>query len=175
VYDDVSARFDKAGITVLGVLPEDRVLSTLAISELAAQVQGELLNATEESAELAENFMLGAMTIDSGLAYYGRKGNKVSVIRGERSDMQLAALETSTRCLILTGNTAPLPVVVNRAEEKRIPIVLAKRGTADIVTDIEDALGKARFNQEKKLPKLTEIMGQYFDFKVLYRGLGLTS
>ena len=43
------------------------------------------------------------------------------------------------------------------------------------VMGIEDALGKTRFNQEKKLPKLTEIMEQHFDFMTVYKGMGLAS
>jgi len=42
-----------------------------------------------------------------------------------------------------------------------------------LVMSIEDALGKTRFDQEKKLPKLTEIMEQHFSFRAVYQGLGL--
>ncbi len=175
VSSQASAQFDKAGINILGVLPEDRALCTLTIGELAKYIDGEILNSAEQSAELAENFMIGAMIVDSGLDYFGRKTNKVAVVRSERSDMQLAALETSTRCLILSGDTEPLPAVLVRAEEKNIPIIVARADTATIVTSIEDALDKAIFSQEKKLPKLTEIMEQYFNFPVLYKGLGLSN
>ena len=175
VYGDISAQLGEAGINILGVLPEDRILYALTIGELAEHVQGEILNNAEKSAELAENFMLGAMVVDSGLEYFGRKANKVAVVRGGRSDMQLAALETSTRCLVLSGNTPPLPAVLARAEEKNIPIILASGDTSAIVTSIEDALDKAIFGQPKKLSKLTEIMEQNFDFQAVYKGLGLAS
>ena len=175
VSSETSAQLDKAGINVLGVLPEDRALSTLTIGELAEYVQGEIINNAEQSTELAENFMLGAMVVDSGLDYFGRKTNKVAVLRSERSDMQLAAMETSTRCLILSGNTAPLPAVLARAEEKNIPIITAHGDTGTIVASIEDALDKATFSQEKKVPKLTEIMEQHFNFPALYKGLGLSN
>jgi len=155
------------------VLPEDRALFTLTIGELAERIQGEILNSAEKSAELAENFMLGAMCVDPCPEYFGRKANKVVVVSGERPDMQLAALETSTRCLVLSGNTAPIPAVLSRAEDKKIPIILAKGDTAALVMSIEDALGKTRFHQEKKLPKLTEIMEQHFNFQAVYKGLGL--
>ena len=173
VYGEMSTRFGDAGINILGVLPEDRALFTLTIGELAEHVQGEILNCAEKSVELAENFMLGAMVVDPGPEYFGRKDNKVVVVRGERPDMQLAALETSTRCLVLSGNTSPIPDVLNRAEDKKIPVILAKGDTPALVMSIEDALGKTRFHQEKKLPKLTEIMEQHFNFPAVYRGLGL--
>ncbi|MFB0558925.1 MAG: DRTGG domain-containing protein [Dehalococcoidales bacterium] len=174
VHGEMSTQFGEAGINILGVLPEDRALVTLTVGELAEHIQGEILNSAEKSAELVENFMLGAMVVDPGPEYFGRKANKVVVVRGDRPDMQMAALETSTVCLVLSGNTSPIPDVLNRAEAKKIPIILAKDDTAALVTSIEDALGKTRFHQEEKLPKLTEIIEQHFNFKALYKGLGLS-
>jgi len=175
VRGEMSTQLAKAGVNILGVLPEDRTLSTLTIGELTEHIQGEILSGAEKSAELVENLMLGAMGIDPGPEYFGRKANKAVVVRSERPDMQLAALETSTRCLVLTGNTEPNPAVLYQAEEKNVPIILARDDITTIVTNIEDALGNIRFNQGNKLPKLTEIMEQHFDFQTVYKGLGLDS
>jgi len=172
---ELSSQFSEAGVNILGVFPEDRVLFTLSVSELAEHLQGEILNCAEKSGELVENLMLGAMTVDPGPEYFGRKANKAVVARGERPDMQMAALETSMRCLILSGNTAPIPAVRYRAEDKNVPIIVVKSDTMATVMAIENALDKARFNQEKKLPKLTEIMEKHFSFQAVYQGLGLAS
>jgi len=174
VQEDLSAKFGKKGINILGVLPEDRVLFSLTVGELAEHIQGEILNCAEKSAELVEDFMLGAMTVDPGPDYFGRKANKAVVVRGERPDMQLAALETSTKCLVLSGDVSPIHTVLQGAEGKGIPIILAKGDTIATVVSIEQALGKTRFNHEKKLPRLAEIMGQQFNFQAVYKGLGLT-
>ena len=61
------------------------------------------------------------------------------------------------------------------AEEKKVPVVLARDDITAVVTNIEDALGKARFNEENKLPKLGEIMEQHFNFQTVYKGLGLAT
>ena len=175
VRDEITSQLGGAGINILGVLPEDRVLFTVSVGEMAEYLQGEILNCTEKSGELVENIMLGAMTVDPGPEYFGRKANKAVVVRGDRPDMQIAALETSTKCLILSGNTAPIPAVRYRAEDKNVPIIVVKSDTASTVMAIEDALNKVRFNQEKKLPKLTEIMEKHFSFQNVYQGLGLAS
>jgi BioD-like phosphotransacetylase family protein len=175
LYNQLSAQSAQTGINVLGVLPEDRVLLSLTAGELAERIQGEILNSAEKSSVLMENFMLGAMTVDSGLDYFGRKANKVAVLRGERPDMQLAALETSTRCLVLSGGVLPIHTVLQKAEDKGIPIILTKGNIISTVNNIELALGKTRFNQEEKLPRLIEIMEQQFDFQAVYKGLGLAS
>ena len=175
VRGEMSNQSDKAGVNILGVLPEDRILFALTIGELTKHIQGEILSGTEKSAELVENVMLGAMCVDPGPEYFGRKANKAVVVKSERPDMQLAALETSTKCLVLTGNTAPRSAVLFQAEKKNVPIILARDDTTTIVKKIEDALGKTSFSQEHKLTKLTEIMEQHFDFLAVYKGLGLAS
>ena len=175
VRGEVSTQLARAGVTVLGVLPEERALLALTVGELSEYIQGEILSGAEKSAELVENLMLGAMGVDPGPEYFGRKANKAAVVRSERLDMQLAALETSTRCLVLTGNIAPSPIILHRAEEKKVPIILAGDDIPTIVANIEGALGNIRFNQQNKLPKLTEIMRKHFDFPAVYKGLGLDS
>jgi BioD-like phosphotransacetylase family protein len=173
VNNELSARFAGAGITVLGVLPEDRALASLTVGELAEHLQGEMLNAPDRPVELVENFMLGALGVDSGLEYFGRKTSKAVVTRGERPDLQLAALETPTKCLVLTGNTAPIEIVLHRAEEKEVPIIVAREDTSATIASIEAALSRVRFNQEKKLPIITDMIKQRLNLQALSQGLGL--
>jgi BioD-like phosphotransacetylase family protein len=171
VRAEASSSLGKTGIDILGVLPEDRSLFTLTVGEIAGHIQGEILNNAEKSAELVEDIMLGALCVDPGPMYFGRKANKVAVLRDERSDMQMAALETSTRALVISGNTAPIPSVLNRAQAKEVPIIVTGEDVVTIATSIEDALGTTRFNQENKLPRLAEIMEQNFNFGAVYQGL----
>ncbi|MFC1902062.1 DRTGG domain-containing protein, partial [Chloroflexota bacterium] len=153
---------------VLGVIPEDRALLALTVGELADTIQGKILNNAEKAAELVENFMLGAMVVDSGLDYFGRKDNKAAVVRQDRPDMQLAALETSTRCLVLSGgNEPPAYNVLEKAENRGIPIIATEAATGDIVASIDAALGQGRFTEEKKLPRLAEILRQHLDLKAV--------
>ena len=172
VRTEASTSFAEAGVNILGALPEERALFAFTIGELAERVQGEILNSTDKSEELVENVMLGALAVDTGPLYFGRKANKVAVLRHDRSDMQMAALETSTRGLVISGEP-PIQSVLNQAEDKKVPIILVKDDVTAIVASIENALTRTRFNQESKLPRLTEIMEEHFDFPMLYKGLGL--
>jgi BioD-like phosphotransacetylase family protein len=164
----------RADVKILGIIPEDRALLTLTVGELAERIHGEILQSVDRAAELIESIMLGAMYVDSGLDYFGRRANKAVVLKSDRPDMQLAALETSTRCLVLAGKTTPIPAVLLRAEEQNIPIITVKDNVATVVASIESALSQTRFSAEK-LPRLTEIMGRYFDSPSVYQGLGLAN
>jgi BioD-like phosphotransacetylase family protein len=157
---------------VLGVIPEDRTLLSLTVAELAERIEGKIINDAGKSAELVENYMLGALGVDSGLDYFGRKLDKAVVVRSERPDMQLAALETSTKCLVISGDGEPIYAVLQSAEDKDIPIIVTGGNTASVIESIELALGKTKFNQDQKLPRLDEVM-ERLDFKALYKGLEL--
>ncbi|MFC2070748.1 DRTGG domain-containing protein [Chloroflexota bacterium] len=162
-----------AGEKVIGIIPEDRVLLALTMGELAERIQGEVLRGAEQSAALVENIMLGALAVDHGPEYFGRKENKMVVLRSDRSDMQMAAMETSTRCLVITGDTPLKPVVLDRAEEKNMPIILVKEDVATVVETIEGALGGGKFSQQNKLPRIVELVEQNVDMEKVKKGLGL--
>ena len=170
---DLTALFNKAGIKVFGILPEIRSLLGVTVTELAEILNGEVLISPESADEIVENVMLGAMTVDSGTSYFKRKENKAVVIRGDRADMQLAALETSTKCLILTNNLKPLPVVISQAQDKHVPIVMVKQDSSAAIAGIEEALTKASFRNPRKLETFSNVLDCYFDFEALYSELGL--
>jgi BioD-like phosphotransacetylase family protein len=162
-----------SGSGVLGVLPEDRVLFGLTVGEIAGRIDGKILNDAAKSGEVVENLMLGAMVVDAGPDYFGRKANKAAVLRSNRPDMQLAALETSTRCLVLSGGIEPTYPVLTSAKDKGIPIILTRGDTGSVVNTLEIALGRSRFNQPKKLPRLLQIMEKHFDYRAVEQGLAL--
>lgn len=166
---DAARQFGAAGIKVLGVIPEDRTLLAVSVGELAASVGGKLLNNAEKAPELVENYMLGAMVVDSGRDYFARKTAKAAIVRADRPDMQLAALETPTQCLVLSGSSSEPPFynVLQKAEARAIPIIATDHPTAAIVEDIEAALEKARCRQEPKLKKLTELVEKNLNIPAL--------
>lgn len=155
-------------VKILGIIPENRILLAITVAELAESIKGKIINKTEDTDELVENFMLGAMTPDSGADYFRRKERKAAIINQNRPDMQLAALETPTAALVLAGNTEP-PIynVLHKANRQGVPVITTGFNINDIVTNIEAALAKSRLNQEKKLAKLGEIVKQSLDMKIL--------
>ena len=121
---------------------EDRRPSAVSIGELAEYVKGEILNCPEQSGELVENLMVGAMCVDPTPLYFNLKSNKAVITRGDRADIQLGALETSTKCLIITGGIKPIPSVMQRAEEAMVPVILVSKDTSATLADIENSLSE---------------------------------
>ena len=173
VKEVVLPYLQKKGIRVYAVLPQERILRSISIRELAEAVNGEVLCCEDALDGLVEHLMVGAMRVDSALSHFRRRANKAVITGGDRPDIQLAALETSTKCLILTGNLQPSPIILGRAEEMGVPMILVRKDTLATVEVVERSFDRARFQESRKIARFEEIMEENFDFEGLYADLGL--
>lgn len=161
------------GITVLGLLPEDTVLHSVTIGEVAEATGAEVLCEGECLDELVETFVVGAMGVEGALRYFRRTTRKCVITGGDRSDIQLAALETPTRCLILTGGMRPSHTVLARAQERKVPVLLVTQDTLSTVSIIDELTGKLRVREPSKVEHAIEHFAQHLDLEQLDRSLGL--
>jgi len=115
---------------VLGIIPSKAEIASPNVQQFHDTLGGELL--TNEGIGLertVEEVVVGSMTIESALSYLRRAPNKAVITGGDRSDIALTALETSTSVLILTGGLYPDVGVLNRAIEKNVPVILVHYDT----------------------------------------------
>jgi|Deesub1362A_J573_1020465.scaffolds.fasta_scaffold02741_2 hypothetical protein len=161
------------GVQVFGTLPRNPRLSALSLGELTELLDAQVLTETFDPDALVETFTVGAMTVDAALSRFRRQRNKAVITGGDRADIQLAALETSTVALILTGNLHPSPVVIHQAESLRVPILLVKNNTMETVDVIEHAYGKTRLGQPEKLEAFVGLLQEHLDWKRFFPALGL--
>jgi len=173
VQEVVKPALEARAIPVLAVLPQERLLLSVSVGDLVEFLSGTVLCCPDKMDELVEHLMVGAMSVDSALSYFRRKPNKAVITGGDRPDIQLAALETSTKCVILTGNMRPSPIILGRAEEVGVPMILVRQDTLVAVEVIERFFGKTRFHLEKKVLRFEEMLDDRFDFVRLYATLGL--
>jgi BioD-like phosphotransacetylase family protein len=173
VLEKVKNFVEPRGVPIFGVFPRERVLLSVSVRDLLEGLKGEILCGHQALDELVEHFLVGAMSADSALAYFRRKANKAVITGGDRPDIQLAAMETSTRCIILTGNIMPGAQIVGQAEMKRIPIILTRQDTMTTLEQIEKFFGKTRFHQKKKVKRFDKLLNEHMDFDGLKQSLGL--
>jgi len=173
VEETVKPYLERDGIRVYGVLPEERIFQAVSVREIALRLNGEVLCAEETADELVENLMVGAMGVDSALSYFRRLPNKAVITGGDRPDVQLAALETSTKAVILTGNLHPSPIILSRAAEIGVPMILVKTDTLATVESIRSFFGRTRLHQPRKLERFRELMAARMDLDGLFADLGL--
>ena len=163
----VTPALGKSGIKILGVLPEDRSLLTVTVGELAEHLGGRFVNNGEHSNDLVESVMVGALSFDSA-SYLNLRDNKAVITRGDRPDIQLVALNTSTVCLVLTDNVGPNATILSRAQELHVPVVVVDKSTTATAESLDGLLDRAQFHHEKKLERLGELLDEHFDLDAIY-------
>jgi len=173
IHDLMGPYLQRHHLDVLGVLPRDPRLAAPTVAELAEGLHAEILCAADKTGELVENMLVGAMSAEAALTYFRRRTNKAVITGGDRVDIQLAALETSTRCLILTGNLYPSPVVLNRADELGVPMLLADMDTLGAIEVVESFMGRSRVQQTEKVERFTALLKDNLNYALLYEKLGI--
>lgn len=164
---------ERKGIALYGILPEVGSLAALTVGELVEILDAEILTRYRNLQASVENLTIGAMTQEAALNRFRKQSNKAVITGGDRTDILLAALETSTACLILTGNLRPSPLIIRQAEEFGVTILLVMGSTMETIERIEKVYGKTRLGQAVKLQQFERLMDENFDYTRLYSTLDL--
>ena len=160
-------------IPVLGTIPKDRLLNSISVKEIATRLDAKVLCCAEHLDWMVESLSIGAMNVNSALGYFRQRDNMAVVTGGDRAELQMAALETSTHCLILTGRIPPKDLIIERAVSLDIPILSVDTDTLTTVEVIDNAFGKVPIREEIKIGQIQNLMKQHFDIDRLLKYLGL--
>lgn len=165
---------ERKGIPVFGIFPEDAVLGSVMIGDVVDTLVGDVLCCRNKLDGLIEHFLIGGMQVDRALEYIRKTRNNAVIVGGDRADVQLAAIEAMTQCLILTGNLYPNEIVVSRAELKGIPIVVVRGDTYSVARKVEELSRKLRLREREKVYYGIRLIEEKVDFERLYQTLGIS-
>ena len=161
------------GLPVLGVVPEDRRLLGVTVAQLSHHLSGSFLVDGEGVSGLVEHFMVGCMGMDPGETHFGLQENEAAIIRGDRPDIQMAALATSPTCLVLTKGIEPIEYVMNEAQLEGVPVMSVATDTLTTMDAVADVIGDAQFDHPLKLARYRDLIEENVDLTTLFGRLGL--
>ncbi len=164
---------ERLALPVLGVMPRSPLLRSVTVEELARRLQASVLCCRERLDLLVETLSIGAMNVNSAMEFFRRRRNMAVVTGADRTDIQLAALEASTQCLILTGAGEPLPQLLNRAEELEVPVLKVDHDTLTTVEVIDGAIGHVRLHEAVKATYAIRLVEENCSFDRLFERLPL--
>jgi hypothetical protein len=172
---DLLPALTEAGIAVLGVIPEVRLLRAGSVREVGGFLEADVLRGVDALDRLVETYVIGAMSHlgASSLAYFQHYPNKAVVTGGNRIDTQLGALATDCRCLILTGGFDPDPVVLERAESQDVSLLRVGAETPEIMERIGAFSRTVRFRHAEKVAAIVEVAASRLDLPTIARALGV--
>jgi BioD-like phosphotransacetylase family protein len=163
IKDAVLPYLEARHLRVFGTVPSDPVLESVSVRALAAALSADLACGEESLNVMIERFCVGAMDVEHALRVFRRVGHKAVITGGFRSDIQLAALETDTVCLILTGGIGPNDLIKTRAQEKGIPILIVQEDTMETVDLFDKIVGRLRIREKEKVERGVGLVRDHVD------------
>ena len=113
------------------------------------------------------------MGLDWGVLYFGIRENKAVIVRGDRPDIQMAALHTPTSCLILTNGIEPVEYIVNEADLEEVPIVVVDSTTIDTMAALNTLQGGVGFDHTAKVDRFRVLLQENVDLGKVLERLGV--
>lgn len=163
----------RKNIDILGILPHDPLVGSVTVEELNEMLGGKVLCCHDRLNNHVENFLIGAMQVDKAIEYFKKTRNNAVIVGGDRSDIQLSAIESGSVCLILTGELYPSEIILSVAEQKNVPILAVREDTYSIAKKVEKLSIRIRLRDKMKVSRGMSLVADNVNFPLLYKKLGL--
>lgn len=172
VCELVKPYLERKGVNVLAVLPHQSILGSVSIGEINDELEGRIICYGCNN-DLVENLVVASSGIEHSLEQFKRVPNKAVIVGGDRPDIQMDALDTSTKALIITGHLEPVPQVRERAEIEDVAIILSPYDTLSTIERLESLFERSRFHQIEKVKRFEALLSHEMNFDDFYHKLGL--
>jgi len=162
-FDEIIKKYDS--LPLLGCIPDNRYLVSNTVDQFAKHLDGEYIFDSNGKDSLILNVLIGGIVLDWSVHYYNSKENVIALIRGDRPDLQLGAMQSggNVKSIVLTKGINPIEYVVYEAKKQEIPLISVKTDTHETAQMISKLVIKSKFDHVLKLKKMTELLSNNFD------------
>ena len=155
-------------VHLLGTIPEDRTLLSLSVAQICENLSGQMFGEEQNSESLVEHFMVGGFGMDPGEYSFTTRDKKAVVVRGDRPDVQMSALNTDMECFIMTNGMDPIEYIKYEAVEEGVSIMIVQSDTLDTMENISKLQQLAEFDHPDKLAKAKKLVSDYVNVDQLF-------
>ncbi|MFX1417232.1 MAG: phosphotransacetylase family protein [Promethearchaeota archaeon] len=163
VRERIRPFLEENGVKFLGVIYQRRELFSPTIREILRALEGEMIAGDDKMDLLIDRFMIGSMAPENALKWFRRAKDKAVITSGDRTDICLAALETDTNLLILTGGMGPDIRTLSKAKEMGVPIMMTPHDTYTTGKRVDSIAGTVSVENKEKLAMVQKIVGDSLD------------
>jgi hypothetical protein len=142
----------------MAVIAEDRRLAGFSVAEARTLLNAEVIVEGDEQDSTCDHLVIAPIASDAGQPYFRRFSSKAVVVRFDKTDMHLAAMQADPACLILTGGRAPSDYLFDAAQAQGVPVLLSRTDTENTVIALEGIFDRTRFQGEAKLDRMCELL-----------------
>ena len=169
--ESIAPSFADAEIDLIGMLAEDRALLSITVDQIRAGLDGRYVVEEGDINRPVEHFQVGCMSLDSGELRFGLYDNNAVIVRGDRPDIQMPALNASVACLLLTRGVDPIEYIIYEAREEETPVVVVESDTLTTMSLLNDVTTSARMDTPAKVSRFTELLENHADLDRLWSAL----
>tara|TARA_B110000014_G_scaffold262917_1_gene258128 strand:+ start:1155 stop:2060 length:906 start_codon:yes stop_codon:yes gene_type:complete len=167
--NELIQNYSKEKLNILGYLDQTRSLLALSSDELIESLNPTKVISLENSNKLIENYLIGGFVLDWGPEFFSKFTNTALIVRGDRPDVQLSAIQAGNlNVIIATNNETPVEYVLHEANKYKIPIMVVDKSTENIIDQISENLEKVKFNHPDKIINANEILSNSLNFDKLF-------
>jgi BioD-like phosphotransacetylase family protein len=164
VEKNIKPFLEESGVNFLGVIYQRRELFSPTVRDIRRALEGQMIAGEDKMDLLIDRFLVGSMAPENALKWFRRAKDKAVITSGDRSDICLAALETDTNLLILTGGMGPDIRTLSRAKELGIPIMMTAHDTYTTGQLVDRLVGMVSPENKEKIAVVQQIVGDALDF-----------
>lgn len=161
----------KHEIYTLGCVPYEPALTALKSSEIVKGLGGSVVAGQSHSAARVKGFLIGTMQVDNFLSHLARLPDSAVIVGGDRTDLQIMALQGNCSCLILTGNMTPAEIVRARANATGVTVIVVKEDTYTVARNMERILKGQKLEDLTKIKIAVDLVVSSLDLPLFYHQL----
>jgi uncharacterized protein len=163
----------RRGVDVLGIIPHDPIMSAVRAGDLAHALGGRMVSMSNHVNNLVVHFLIGTMQVENFMTFFKRQKDVAVICGGDRADLQLVALEGGCAALILTGNLYPNDIILTKAEDKGIPVIVVREDTFTVAKKMERMLAQEKLRDKARIDHGVRLVQQSVNMAGLKKSLGL--
>jgi BioD-like phosphotransacetylase family protein len=156
--------FKELGVNIIGIIPYLNDLNYFTMEHISNVLFAKIVAGERGISNVVKNILVGAMSgpkvTESPLF---NKEAKLIITSGDRSDIILEALDSDTAGIVLTNNILPTSLIISKANEKGIPLLLVPGDTFKTAKMIDDMERLLNVKDEHKIGLLSDEIKKHVD------------
>ena len=162
---------EESRIPCLGLIPEDRLMLSLTVEDVRSAFDGRYAVDEGDTDAPLEWFQVGGLSLDPGEILFGLYENNAVVVRGDRPDIQMSALNGSASCLVLTGGVDPIEYILYEAREEETPVMVIEPDTLSTMAALNEVTASPRMDSATKVERFAALLEAHADLDRLWSAL----
>ena len=162
---------EESRIPCVGLVPEDRLMLSLTVENVRSAFDGRYVVDEGDTDAPLEWFQVGGLSLDPGEIRFGLYENNAVVVRGDRPDIQMSALNGSASCLVLTGGIDPIEYILYEAREEETPVMVVEPDTLSTMSALNEVTSSARMDSKVKVERFAALLEANADLDPLWSAL----